>query len=184
MPLAADRQGQSALWHLDPDVGFDRMPTGSNVRWVEGFVPPTLPVDDDDLPSVPMRGQNAALRRVVEPAVWAPPEPTRDVFVPLQRWEGVVLEAHGESFTARLTDLSADGPIEEVELQRADVADDDWALIQPGAVFYWSIGYMDSASGQRSRVSTLRFRRLPVWSSEELEASERRASEIAEVLAQ
>lgn len=119
-----------------------------------------------------------------EPAVWTDPEPPSDIFLALQRWEGVVIECREETFLARLTDLTAEGTgEEEVELLLDDVPDEDRSLIGPGAVFYWAIGYRYEASGQSSRVSTLRFRRLPVWSASELEAAHERARQVAEVFA-
>lgn len=127
--------------------------------------------------------QGSSALRAPEPAVWTDPEPPSDIFMALQRWEGVVIECREETFLARLTDLTAEGTEEEVELLLADVPDEDRSLIAAGAVFYWAIGYRYEASGQSSRVSTLRFRRLPVWSASELEAARERAREVAEVFA-
>lgn len=180
MQPAAEQQQQDALWSstgLASDGPLDR----TGIRWVAGSVLPA-PAHDEPQPARPFDFP-LAKRRVIEPAVWRQTEPTRDKFVPLQRWEGVVLEVEGEHFSARLTNLTADGPLEEAQLQLIDVADEDLDLVQRGAVFYWSIGYMNSSSGQRSRVSTLRFRRLPVWSREEIEAGKLRAATIAEILA-
>jgi len=122
-----------------------------------------------------------ASQHVLMPVVWHRPadETTREAFTALQRWEGVVTECLEESFVARLTDLTEEGPLEEVELALEDVAPEDRSLVGPGAVFYWSIGYRDDESGRRSRESTLRFRRLPVWSEAELEAARERAREVA-----
>jgi hypothetical protein len=120
-------------------------------------------------------------RRFVKPAVWEKPSPSKEAFLALQRWEGVVTECRNDTFIARLTDLTAEGPAEEVELSISDVSPEDLSLVELGAVFYWSIGYRDDASGSRLRASTLRFRRLPVWSEQELDAATERAAEIAKV---
>lgn len=120
-------------------------------------------------------------RGFVKPAVWEKPSPSQETFFALQRWEGVVTECRDDTFLARLTDLTAEGPAEEVELPLTDVSPEDLPLVELGAVFYWSIGYRDESSGRRLRASTLRFRRLPVWSEHELEAAAERAAEIARV---
>ena len=140
------------------------------------------PAEEADLksPEQPVAVQASSIPRL--PAVWTDPEPPSDVFLALQRWEGIVTDCMGETFNARLTDLTTEGAEEEeVELLLEDVPGEDRALIEPGAVFYWAIGYRYEASGQSSRVSTLRFRRLPVWSAAELKAADERASQIAEV---
>jgi hypothetical protein len=41
-------------------------------------------------------------------------------------------------------------------------------------VFYWTIGYHDSETGQRTRQSVIAFRRLPAWTESELQAIRRR----------
>jgi hypothetical protein len=120
--------------------------------------------------------------RVVPPAIWRAPDAPADAFQSLQRWEGVVTKIEEDSFIARLTDLSSEGPEEEVELPLADIPAEDRDLLESGAVFYWAIGYRDEASGQRQRVSALRFRRLPVWSASELRAAKERAGGVAAAL--
>ncbi len=81
----------------------------------------------------------------------------------LQRWTGRVQRIENGMFVAELTDTMNPGnPIEEVELDTSEVSAGDLPLLEEGAIFYWTIGYRDSAGGQRSRVSTLRFARLPV----------------------
>lgn len=95
-------------------------------------------------------------------------------FVPLQKWEGTVLQVLKESFFARLVDLTSGGIDEEAELPLEEVSDADRSLVEPGAVFYWNIGYVDSLSGQRTRASVIRFRRLPVWRVEELERAKQK----------
>jgi len=92
-------------------------------------------------------------------------------FRSLQKWEGVVLDIQDDVFLARLVDLGGLGPDEEAEIYREEVSRDDLDLLEPGAVFYWNIGYRTSPAGQRTRASEIRFRRLPVWTAEEIEAA-------------
>jgi len=88
----------------------------------------------------------------------------------LQQWECVVRSVTGDAFVAVLYDLTvpANGE-EEATFSIQDVADGDRVLVEPGAVFYWSIGYRTSRSGEKMRGAQIRFRRLPA-----LTASERR----------
>jgi hypothetical protein len=96
-------------------------------------------------------------------------------FIPLQKWEGIVLQVTDEVFVGRLLDLMRDSPDEEAEFPLEEVPSGDSALVEPGAIFYWNIGYLETRSGQRIRASMIRFRRLPVWTSEELEDARRKA---------
>jgi hypothetical protein len=82
----------------------------------------------------------------------------------LGQWEGVVAAAGADEFTAELRSLidprssSING-----EFSVAEVSDSDRSLVQPGAVFYWVIGYDKSPAGQITRISEIRFRRSPEW---------------------
>lgn len=106
----------------------------------------------------------------------------QDSFIALQKWEGVVLQVMEEYFLARLIDLTNEGPDEEAELPIEEISQEDLDLVKPGAVFYWSIGYLDRCSGQRTRASVIRFRRLPAWNSEEIEAAKQEAGRIQEFI--
>jgi hypothetical protein len=106
----------------------------------------------------------------------------KPTFVTLQTWEGEVREIRDEEFDAILRDLTDPAKQDEVvTLPIDDVSNDDRALLLPGAVFYWSIGYSTDEYGQRARMSRLRFRRLPGWSSRELKEIDEQARQLAEV---
>lgn len=107
-------------------------------------------------------------------------EPRQSAFISLQKWEGVVLEVLSDSFLARLVDLTRTGLDEEAEFPVNEVSEEDRPLIRPGAIFYWNIGYHNSYSGQRTRTSIIRFRRLPAWTREEIEAAKREAERLGE----
>ena len=87
--------------------------------------------------------------------------------VVLQKWEGRVESLADDGFVATLTDTSTGGPDELAEFPWEEISIGDRALVEPGAIFYWSIGYKDAVSGQRSRESVIRFRRLPRWSRQD-----------------
>ena len=100
-------------------------------------------------------------------------------FVALQRWEGYVEERTPDSFVARLVDVGdARAAEEEAEILLSEVSEDDLELVTPGAVFYWAIGYRDQPTGQRERVSTIRFRRLPGLTESDVQRARERAREI------
>jgi len=99
-------------------------------------------------------------------------QPDARSFKALSKREGVVLALESDEFTARLTNLlgnDGDG-LGDLEATFAldEVSPADLALVHTGAIFYWNIGYYDDPSGQRHRVSELRFRRIPVWQPREI----------------
>lgn len=97
-----------------------------------------------------------------------------------QQWEGTVAAVEGDSFTVTLQDLTDPRvPEESAELFIEDVGESDRALIEPGAVFYWSVGYEDTPRG-RERKSIIRFRRLPGWSKQELSAVRAKTAELSD----
>lgn len=107
---------------------------------------------------------------------WSKP---RESFKVLQQWEGAVLEINKDSFWARLRVLAGEGSQnEEAEFPFEEVPNADRNLIQPGAIFYWAIGYLDTSTGTRNRVSRIRFRRLPVWRLSDVERARERAEEL------
>jgi hypothetical protein len=111
-----------------------------------------------------------------------PPSPDgREYFRAMQKWEGHVIQVGKDTFSARLVPIVGEGPDQEGEIYVEEVAPDDRSLIEPGAVFYWSIGYLDRPSG-RLRASILRFCRLPVWTKRELENAAAKADELRGLL--
>lgn len=99
-------------------------------------------------------------------------------FLPLESWQGHVLETHDDTFTARLITSDLDTE-EDAEFDLDEIASSDRALVVPGAVFYWNVGYRIDPGGRRSRTSLLTFRRLPAYSQKEITAAEERAASIS-----
>ena len=94
--------------------------------------------------------------------------PFKEYFKAIQKWEGKVISLSGDTFKATLSALVGDKVDQEAEIYVEDVTPDERPYIEPGAVFYWSIGYLERPSGRR-RESVLRFRRLPTWTSDEVQ---------------
>ncbi len=116
------------------------------------------------------------------PGIYTKPiSPPKSDFTSLQKWEGVVVNVHDNSFEARLIDLTANTPEEIAEIPLEEVSEDDFSLIEEGAVFYWNIGYRKMISGQRERVTFIRFRRLPLWQKGEIDAARQKADKLQEL---
>jgi hypothetical protein len=91
------------------------------------------------------------------------------------RWEGVVTEVGDDYFVGELTRTYGTGPDLVAEFNLDTVDDDDRMLLEPGAWFYVIVGRVRGAGNRCSTVSTLRFRRLPIWKEEELTLAKERA---------
>lgn len=122
-----------------------------------------------------------------QPASNTRPHITR--FVAEQEFEGAVIAVNPveKTFFARLVDLTAQEPEEEVEISFDDISPDDHALIVPGALFNWVIGRITEArsaktSGQVKRISEIRFRRFFHFSPRAIAKAERQATEMFELL--
>ena len=91
----------------------------------------------------------------------------------LQKWEGIVLDVHEDSFTARLYD-QVNKNVEEAEFELEELREEERKLVRSGASFYWTIGYRDDCSGRHNE-SFIYFRRLLPLSKEELDEIKQRA---------
>ena len=101
----------------------------------------------------------------------------------LQRWVGRVESVGSTTFKAVIYDATdPTNPQEEVELDGEEVSPSDIPLLCEGATFYWAIGYRQTPGGQRERVSTLRFARLPKLTQAEIGQILHRADDTVDVL--
>lgn len=103
--------------------------------------------------------------------------------ITLQEWEGRVVQIQGRLVIARLVDITAGDTeeAEEVELPLDDVTEADQALLRPGAIFRWIIGY-SYASGRKERFARVIVRRLPIWTAREMSEADREASELHDAI--
>ncbi|MBN1875906.1 MAG: hypothetical protein JXA33_16910 [Anaerolineae bacterium] len=117
-------------------------------------------------------GESNLLDMYVPQMLLVPPllAPARESFDVKQKWEGYVLEVGKETFLARLVPLIGEDADLEAEIYLEEIDREDRELVTPGAVFYWSIGYLKKPSGTY-RTSLIRFRRLPSLSAKELKAA-------------
>lgn len=131
-----------------------------------------LPGTESTEPVDPTAGLGLAPIRL--PAV--PVSPSRTQLV--QQWEGVVTEVRDADFDVLLHDLTDRSRAREsATIPLEEVSDCDKRLVQPGGVFYWSIGY-ELRAGSKRRFSDIRFRRLPAWTQADIAAVQRETDEL------
>lgn len=118
---------------------------------------------------IKQNGSTEGARLQVGELMLAPPKmtPFKEYFKAIQKWEGKVVSLSTDTFRAILSPLVGERIEQEAEIYVQDVTPDERSLIEPGAIFYWSIGYLERPSG-RVRESVIRFRRLPTWTNFEV----------------
>lgn len=117
----------------------------------------------------------SAERRVVRiPQVIRSQETGSARFTLLQKWDGVVLDADAEAFTARLLDSHGELQAQQATFSRSEISPEEQTQIAVGASFVWTIGYRHIGT-TRHRDSTIYFRRLPPWCDDELKSARDRA---------
>jgi hypothetical protein len=96
-------------------------------------------------------------------------------FITEQRWQGYVTGTQGDKFQAIVYDTFDDEEdVEEAEFDRDEVSEVMRGLIQPGAIFFWDIGFQVDPSGQRIRQSIISFPMIPVHTEKQrIQALER-----------
>lgn len=99
-------------------------------------------------------------------------------FRPLAEWLGWVTSVENGGFTAEVQTKADPGRREVVEFDIEDVSTYERDSVREGAYFYWSVGYLTQPSGQVSRTSLLRFRRLPEWPADALARARSRAEQV------
>jgi hypothetical protein len=104
-------------------------------------------------------------------------------FKALGHWEGVVEDVSDDGFYARLLPFDGTKPqrgqVEYSDFDFSDLAEEsDVPLVQPGAVFYWTIGQVRLLSGTLQNTSLVRFRRVAPPSAEHLRRARALAAEI------
>lgn len=164
------------------EIWFDKK---HNIRPSEMLSAPNL----DELNSATMVDRNGSSYALnINPGTHLfsalPKNNLEERFKTLQKWEGVVDCKNGDTFVARLKSIKGDSGQKETEAKIfiEDVPQNDRKYIEPGAVFYWSIGYLDKRSGQRMRGSIIRFRRLTSWTKKDTASAKRKMVEIRELI--
>ncbi len=100
-------------------------------------------------------------------------------FNSLLKREGIIISLSEDFFTAKLVDPAHNDVDEVADFPYNEVSDDDQSLLTVGAVFYWNIGYKLSPTGQKERSSLIRFRRIPAWTTKEIDNASTKAEELS-----
>ena len=121
-----------------------------------------------------------------------PQEPTHDAsetkarealpeaLIPVQEWEGYVVDIGSTDFIGRLLDITRGDKYdsEEVVISLEELSEEDAATIKLGGVFRLVVGYNVSATGEKTDVSRVVFRDLPRVTEEDLEEGRKWADEV------
>lgn len=111
--------------------------------------------------------------------------PLKGKFKLLQLWEGRVTDIRDDEFDAIISDKTNPDFFDElVTIDSVELSPDDAPLLKEGAVFYWSIGYLDYPGRGRVRESKLRFRRLKGWTEKEIQQAKRIGRQFAQFFEQ
>lgn len=96
-------------------------------------------------------------------------EPRSDS-VPLQIWEGTVLDVDTceQVMRVQLHAKMGDVPPHSAEIELQWVNEQDRELVQPGAVFYLTLFKVTTRGGSIQNAQELRFRRRPAWSETQI----------------
>lgn len=98
-----------------------------------------------------------------------------------QNWVGHIIEISDEEFTAKLIDEKIKGTYEIAKFSIKEVSEGDLNLLQLGAVFYWSVGYLNR-EGQITKESIIRFKRTVEIPIDEFDSIIDNANELSESL--
>jgi hypothetical protein len=107
--------------------------------------------------------------------------PPRDTFIALRKWRGQVIGMKSNTFKAKLDSLLEAEPQKVADVFLEEVSPEERELIKEGAIFYWSIGYLNRPSG-RIRASVIRFQRQPLWSERNISEAQSRAEKLMQHL--
>lgn len=109
--------------------------------------------------------------------------PFSEYFNVIQSWEGYVIETDEERgvFLAHLKPVKGESGDLEAEIYLSEISEDDLPLVKPGAMFYWSIGYIIKSTGTKINASVIRFRRMPTWSKQDIEDAKKQVKSLREL---
>ena len=102
-------------------------------------------------------------------------------YILLKKYEGFVTTRGEASFSARLFENNSDYPVVEAEFDLEELSETDRELAVEGAPMVWTIGYAYEGS-TRKRESLIYLRRLPAWSSKELEHGRSTAEDLTSAI--
>jgi len=157
-----------------------------NRNWLVHYFDAYKDSDDVDTDKIQMTSTNLEVKREKnQPIIHFPhfKEWREGHFFSLRKWEGIVESVFETSFIARLKDIDHEVPDERVEIDFDELTNvDEKVLVKTGAIFSWTMGYATSHSGTRKRQAVLIFRRMPMWTEDDIKQGFQIADEMYETL--
>ena len=103
-----------------------------------------------------------------------------EVFIPVQEWEGYIVEIGSVDFVGRLLDITCGDKIEKEEavIPLDNLSKEDAATIALGRVFRLVIGHTVAEGGKKTNVTRVVFRDLPRITDEDWEEGGKWADEV------
>lgn len=103
-----------------------------------------------------------------------------EVFIPVQEWEGYIVEIGTDDFVGRLLDITCGDKSEKEEavIPLDNLSEDDAATIALGKVFRLVIGHRIAVGGKKTDVARVVFRDLPRITEEDWEEGRKWADEV------
>lgn len=170
--------------YLIPDLQRVSGVTSWSQPWAGDYLPvEKLPDEtiqgDPNLPSNILLTYAQTQQRKFEapiPTIWPPVGADS---IPLQIWEGTVLQIDKDAGVMRVMLVATKGnvPRHTTDIDLEWVSEQDEDLVQPGAVFYLTL-FKRTKRGSIENSQELRFRRRPSWSKTQLVQVEKGASEL------
>ena len=107
-------------------------------------------------------------------------EDQKEDFEILGHWEGMVTIVEQRSFFAamRSRDSEQELPDEQFEIDLDNVDEGDRELVREGAVFYLTVGIRRARGEGPAKTTRVVFRRMPRWSSRDIERAESEAEKL------
>lgn len=155
------------------DVNPARISTASITIVAETSTPRHLESTTGSLEETAKSSDSSSMLSVDE----APPAVKYEV---KQKWQGHVLEVGKDTFRARLSALEGEPGEHIAEIYLEEIDRTERESVEPGSVFYWTIGYRDTSAG-RKRESRIRFQLLPRRSSVDILAAYQTGRELLEL---
>ncbi|SHE36113.1 hypothetical protein SAMN05444339_101152 [Loktanella atrilutea] len=112
------------------------------------------------------------------------PKKNTSTLTPTQEWEGFVELIKETKFVVRLTNVkdATGSPTEAAEFEMRELPYADQKRLEIGSLVRWVVGFERLPNDQRQRVSRLHMRRLPVFTSKDIERAYADADDLLEGL--
>lgn len=126
-----------------------------------------------DSPPARPNGREPTVQRALGP----------EKFRVLQQFEGTVQKVNEECVLAVLRDWPGNSDTEEyAEIELEEFSPVDRPRLEPGSVFYWTIGYRTDRYGTQTRVSEFRLRRARPLTDAERQRAQRDATALSSLM--